>query len=160
MQRITRITISLDEELAAAFDEFIAARSYVNRSEAVRDLIRAQLGSQELGTHHAKWCIATVSYVYDHHDQPVSVRLMSLKHKHHDLVLSSLHTYLDHDHCLETVVLRGRTAAVEDCSAQLIALRGVRHGQVHLLPMTVGAGHDERTAHGENPRHKHLKPLN
>ena len=40
-----RFTISLDDELAAQFDTLIARKGYVNRSEAVRDLIRAQLGS-------------------------------------------------------------------------------------------------------------------
>jgi CopG family nickel-responsive transcriptional regulator len=35
-----RFTISLDEELAAAFDELIKQRGYTTRSEAVRDILR------------------------------------------------------------------------------------------------------------------------
>ena len=38
-----RFTISLDDSLARQFDELIAARGYVNRSEAVRDLIRGAI---------------------------------------------------------------------------------------------------------------------
>ena len=34
-----RITISLDEDQAAKFDQLIAERGYENRSEAFRDLI-------------------------------------------------------------------------------------------------------------------------
>ena len=154
-----RFTISLDDELAAQFDAFIAAKGYVNRSEAVRDLIRSRLGSASLDKPAAKrsnWCVANVSYVYDHHEQTVTTRVLDLQHDHHDLVITSLHTHLDHDHCLETVVLRGPTTAVRACAEQLVALRGVRHGNVHLVPLDAGESH----AHGNAKPHRHLKPLN
>ena len=154
-----RFTISLDDDLAREFDGLIARRGYVNRSEAVRDLIRERLGSALLDTAQAKWCAATVSYVYDHHEQALASRLMDLQHEQHDLVVSSLRTHLDHDNCLETVVLRGPTAAVQDCAAQLIALRGVRHGQIHALALAE-EGHSHRHSHGAPAAHKHLRPVN
>lgn len=152
-----RFTISLDEDLAQAFDQLIADRGYENRSEAVRDLIRERLGSTMLAPTHTHWCAATVSYVYDHHEHLVTGRLMALQHEHHDLVISSTRTHLDHDNCLETVVLRGPTAAVMACASQMIALRGVRHGHIHQLALRE-EGHAHRHAHGSLERHKHLTP--
>ena len=154
-----RFTISLDEELAAEFDGLIALRGYVNRSEAVRDLIRERLGSALLDAQKARWCVATVTYVFDHHDHTVTARLLDLQHEHHDLVVSSLHTHLDHDNCMETVILRGATPAVQDCAGQLIALRGVRHGQMHLLPLSQEGRH-HRHSHEAPAPHTHLKPVN
>lgn len=154
-----RFTISLDDELAQQFDEFIAAKGYGNRSEAVRDLIRSRLGSATLdqsSKDSAAWCVANVSYVYDHHEHTVTARVMDLQHDHHDLVITSLHTHLDHDHCLETVVLRGPVDAVKTCAEQLVALRGVRHGNVHLVPLDVGEPH----SHGKSKPHRHFKPMN
>jgi CopG family nickel-responsive transcriptional regulator len=154
-----RFTISLDDALAAQFDALIAQRGYSNRSEAVRDLIREQMDRQQLQSEQAAQCVANVSYVYDHHEQPVTARVLDLQHEHHDLVITSLHTHLDHDHCLETVVLRGPTAAVRQTAEQLIALRGVRHGNIHLVPLDAsGAGHSH--AHAPKARHAHFKPLN
>lgn len=164
-----RFTISLDDALAQQFDAFIADQGYDNRSEALRDLIRSRLGSASLGpaapakaagahdAHgRAPWCVASVSYVYDHHEQTVTARVLDLQHDHHDLVVTSLHTHLDHDHCLETVVLRGPMPAVQVCAQQLIALRGVRHGNIHLVPLdTTGHPH----AHG-GPAHAHFRPIN
>ena len=160
-----RFTISLDDALAQQFDALIAQEGYVNRSEAVRDLIRSRLGNVQLdapppGKAHkdaSDWCIANVSYVYDHHEQAVSVRLRDLQHDHHDLVITSVHTHLDHHHCLETVVLRGPAAQVQVFAQQLVALRGVRHGNIHLVPL-VGDGKPHQ--HGQEPPHTHLKPLN
>jgi CopG family nickel-responsive transcriptional regulator len=155
-----RFTISLDDELAHQFDRLIAAKGYVNRSEAVRDLIRSGLGSETLARaprkSAAEWCVANVSYVYDHHEQTVTARVLDMQHDHHDLVITSLHTHLDHDNCMETVVLRGPVAAVRACAEQLMALRGVRHGNMHIVPLLGGARH----AHAGAPAHTHLRPIN
>lgn len=153
-----RFTISLDDELAQRFDALISSRGYDNRSEAVRDLIREQLGAQALAADQAPWCVANVSYVYDHHDRPVTERVLALQHDHHDLVVSSLHTHLDHHHCLETVVLRGASAAVREFSAQLVAVRGVCHGQVHLVPLAEARESHRHGKPGQAP-HRHFHPV-
>lgn len=162
-----RFTISLDDALARQFDDLIAAKGYENRSEAVRDLIRSRLGDATLAAAPAptgaaftpvdSWCVATVSYVYDHHDQTVARRVLDLQHEHHDLVVSSLHTHLDHHDCLETAVLRGPMAAVQACAERLVALRGVRHGAIHRVPLAA-EDHGHTHALGRE-RHRHLKPL-
>lgn len=153
-----RFTISLDDALAARFDELIAAKGYNNRSEAVRDLIRGRIDDNHLQTPQAAWCVATLNYVYDHHDKTVVERVLSLQHEHHDLVITSLHTHLDHHDCLETVVMRGPAKAVHGFSQMVIALRGVRHGSVHMVPLD----EDHRKlvhSHGHSGHHVHLRPL-
>jgi CopG family transcriptional regulator, nickel-responsive regulator len=153
-----RFTISLNDVLAEQFDGLVARKGYVNRSEAVRDLIREQLGSETLDAGKAKWCVANVSFVYDHHERMVTERVLGLQHANHDLVMSSLHTHLDHSHCLESVILRGPTSAVVRCAEDLVALKGVHHGKVHLVPLAEEApGHHH--SHGTGGTHKHLKPV-
>jgi len=157
-----RFTISLDDDLAEQFDALIAAKGYVNRSEAVRDLIRSRLGSTSPDAHSAeakaKWCVANVSYVYDHHDQTVTMRVLDLQHQHHDLVMSSVRNHLDHHHCIEATVLRGSVKQVRALADQLVALKGVRHGQVHLVLLDSDQK-PHRHGHGGNA-HTHLSPLN
>ncbi len=153
-----RFTISLDDALALKFDSLIASKGYSNRSEAVRDLIRTQIDDVYLDASQALWCVATVNYVYDHHDSTVAERVLSLQHEHHDLVITSLHVHLDHNDCLETVVLRGPTKAVHLLSQTLIALRGVRHGNIHLVPLNEDR-HTHKHVHGQKISHAHLKPI-
>ncbi len=159
-----RFTISLDDTLAAQFDALITAKGYINRSEAVRDLIRAQLGNAHLEVTSAPWCAATLNYVYDHHDKTVTERVLSLQHDHHDLVITSLHTHLDHDDCLETVVLRGPTSAITAFSQTLIALRGVRHGNIHIVALGESGQkhtHPHSSVDGDKHGHSHVhfKPI-
>jgi CopG family nickel-responsive transcriptional regulator len=143
-----RLTMSLADDLADAFDALVRERGYENRSEAFRDLLRHDLGEVRRAERPDGPCIATLSYLYNHHQRQLATRLTDMQHEHHELTVSSMHAHLDHDHCIETVILRGRTDAVQAFAQAVIAQPGVSHGQLHLVP--VGLRH----AHG----HDHLEP--
>ena len=156
-----RITISLEAELAAEFDRLIGERGYRNRSEAVRDLLRAHLEQARLQAGESGHCVANLSYVYNHHERDLAERLTALQHGQHDLTVATMHAHLDHEHCLESVLLRGPTAAVRGFADALMAERGVRHGKLNLIDVEIDAatGHE----HGYRPArqaagHLHLKP--
>lgn len=156
-----RITISIDEDLAVEFDKLIAKRGYRNRSEAVRDLVRKHLEAERANPGQEGHCVANLSYVYNHHERDLAERLTTLQHGQHDLTVATMHAHLDHDNCLESVILRGSTAAVRAFADALTAERGVRHGQLNLVSVEISSGHDHH--HGYVPRgrvrtHLHLKP--
>ena len=134
-----RFTISLDESLAREFERLMRERGYANRSEAVRDLLRRELESERLARGEAPHCVASLSYVYDHHERQLAERLTERQHHAHDLVVSAMHVHLDHDHCLETLILRGPTAEVRALADALSAERGVRHGRLNLIPVEAEA---------------------
>ncbi len=134
-----RFTISLDESLAQEFDTLIRARGYANRSEAVRDMLRSELEKDRLAREDAPYCVASLSYVYNHHERRLAERLTDLQHHAHDLVVSSMHVHLDHDHCLETLFLRGATHEVRSIAEKISAERGVRHAALNLVPVETEA---------------------
>lgn len=147
-----RFTISLNEDLAKAFDKLILKKGYQNRSEAVRDMLRNELETERIARHEALNCVASLSYVYDHHARDLTERLTNLQHEHHELVLSSMHVHLDHDNCLETVILRGATEQVSRFANALMAERGVRHGKLNVVPVDT----DEHGHHHHH--HLHVRP--
>lgn len=138
---VERFTISLDDALARQFDELIAARGYSNRSEAVRDLIRGAIADDRKRHAPSGHCVANLSYVYNHHERDLAERLTGLQHDHHDLAVAAMHSHLDHDHCLESVILKGPTAEVQQLADAMIAERGVRHGHLNLIALEVEHHH-------------------
>ena len=132
MNDLTRISISLETSLLDAFDHSNTARGYATRSEAIRDLIRDRLVREEAATGRklAGDVVAVVNLVYDHHARELAARLIDKQHHHHDLVVSSLHVHLGERHCLEVSVLRGGAAKVRHLGEELLATRGVLHGEV------------------------------
>jgi len=129
MALVSRIGVSLDSELLDRFDKFIAEKGYDNRSEAFRDLIRDRLVGSAVVT--SKACVVgTVTLIYDHHTRLLPEKLADLQHEHHEVVISTLHAHLDHDTCLEVVLLRGKSRLVQQLADKLISTKGVRHGRL------------------------------
>jgi len=131
MSTVTRTAVSLAPELLAAFDRYIGERGYDNRSEAIRDLIREKLSEQELYRPQAP-AVGVVALVYDHDQLQLPRRLTRLQHHHTPTVVSTVHVHLDEHHCLEVVVLRGKSGEVGDLGNRLVGLRGVKYGKLFL----------------------------
>ena len=131
------LTISVDDELADTFDRLVEDKGYASRSEAFRDLLRGALGQKQLVDGKAKHCVGALSYVYNHHERQLARRLTSLQHDHHDLTVSTMHAHLDHDNCIETVILRGPTDKVIEFAQSVMAQSGVRHGTFHPIPIEI-----------------------
>lgn len=142
-----RFTISIDDDLAHEFDHWIAERGYGNRSEAVRDVLRTHLARVKEQRDAEGPCVANLSYVYNHHERDLSDRLARLQHDHHDLTLATTHVHLDHDQCIETVMLKGPVGTVRRFADMLMAERGVHHGLLNVVMVKPGHPHEHGHPH-------------
>ncbi|HZV82727.1 MAG TPA: nickel-responsive transcriptional regulator NikR [Geobacteraceae bacterium] len=136
MGTTVRFGISLDEKLLTSFDQLIEEKSYMNRSEAIRDLIRAALVEEKSSSDEAE-SVGTVTLVYNHHVRDLSDKLTEHQHSHHDQIISALHVHLDAHNCLEVLVVRGKVREIKKIADELIGVKGVKHGK--LVMTTTGA---------------------
>jgi CopG family nickel-responsive transcriptional regulator len=118
----------MEANLLEQFDELIAKRGYANRSEAIRDIIRAQLVKQEW--EEGEEVVGIVTLLYDHHTSNISALLTDLQHEYHNLILSTMHIHLDEDNCLEVLAVKGGGRKVEQVASRLIGAKGVKHGKL------------------------------
>jgi CopG family nickel-responsive transcriptional regulator len=130
---VERVTITIEADLLAEVDALVTTRGYQNRSEALRDLARAGLRQAEPPRPDTP-CVAALVYVYDHARRDLPNRLANEFHDHHNLAVSTLHVHLDAGSCLEVAVLRGAAGDLQHMADHVIAERGVRYGQLVLLP--------------------------
>lgn len=130
-----RFTVSLEDELAAEFEQLIAEKGYKNRSEAIRDLIRERLNKERVEADPDSDSVACLNYVYNHHERDLAKRLTDQHHGRHDISLSTLHVHLNHDYCLESVVLRGKTTKIQSFADGVISQPGVQHGRLFIVPI-------------------------
>jgi len=137
MSDLSRIGVAIDASLLNKFDDLISERGYTNRSEAFRDLIRDELVRHDWEKPEVP-VVGTVTLVYDHHVRQLSERLTGLQHDHHHNILSTLHVHLDHDNCLEVLVVKGKAGELRKIADALLSTKGVKHGRLTLT--TTGAG--------------------
>ena len=131
MSALSRIGVAIESALLDKFDKLIGRRGYTNRSEAFRDLIRDELVEEAWESPDAQ-VVGTVTLVYDHHVRQLSEKLTGIQHDFHHSILSTLHVHLDHDHCLEVLVVRGKSAVVRKVADMLISAKGVKHGRLTI----------------------------
>jgi len=131
MGDLARIGIAIPEELVEQFDRLIERRGYSTRSEAVRDLVRKELVNEIAASPNAE-VYGTVTLIYDHHARLLLDKLTEIQHQYHQAIISSLHVHLDHDNCLEVILVRGKSALVQKLADMLIATKGVKHGRFML----------------------------
>jgi CopG family nickel-responsive transcriptional regulator len=137
MSELARIGVAIESDLLAEFDQLIESRGYASRSEAFRDLIRAELNAEQTQQHLPDTrVVGTLTLLYDHHVRMLSEKLTEMQHEHHDAIVSTLHVHLDHHNCLEVIVLKGRNVEVQTIAGKLIAAKGVKQGR-----LTLAAGH-------------------
>ena len=131
MSGLSRIGVAIDSDLLDKFDKLIGQRGYTNRSEAFRDLIRDELVEKSWESPDSQ-VVGTVTLVYDHHVRLLNEKLTGIQHDFHHSILSTLHIHLDHDNCLEVLVVRGKSAAVRKVADVLISTKGVKHGRLTI----------------------------
>jgi CopG family nickel-responsive transcriptional regulator len=134
---LERIGVSLEDDLLTRFDRLIAQKGYVNRSEAIRDLIRDALVQRAWSESNMRdERVAVVTLVYDHDSSSLAQKLAHIQHENHRAVISTLHVHMDEHNCLEVVVLRGRAKDVIHMGEGLVSTKDVKFGKI--LPATTG----------------------
>lgn len=131
MSDLSRIGVAIDSDLLVRFDKLIASRGYTNRSEAFRDMIRDELVEKAWEKPDSQ-VVGTVTLVYDHHVRMLNEKLTDMQHDHFHHILSTLHVHLDHDNCLEVLVVKGKAREVTKIADALISTKGVKHGRLTI----------------------------
>jgi CopG family nickel-responsive transcriptional regulator len=135
MSKLTRFGVSLETNLLAKFDALIEKIGYKSRSEAIRDLIRERLVTEEWKKEDQE-VVGILSLVYNHASREVTDLLTRIQHRHLDVIISSTHIHLDAHNCLEVIILRGQNALVTKIADELLSTKSVKHGK--LIRTTTG----------------------
>ncbi|RJQ45890.1 MAG: nickel-responsive transcriptional regulator NikR [Nitrospiraceae bacterium] len=126
---VIRFGISLDSTLLQGFDRRIKKKGYENRSEAIRDLIRDSLVTEEWESFTTE-TVGTITLVYSHDIRELTDNLTDLQHHYHQSILSAMHIHLDEHNCLEVIVVKGKARDIKAIADRLIGTKGVKHGKL------------------------------
>jgi CopG family nickel-responsive transcriptional regulator len=127
---MVRFGVSLPEELIKQFDALINRKNYQNRSEAIRDLIRNDLIQDAITSNEPM--VGVLSLIYDHHKRELQDKLTEMQHDHVESMVSSMHVHLDHENCLEVIIIRGIASRIKQLADHMIATKGIKHGNLYL----------------------------
>mgnify|MGYP000899671788 FL=1 len=133
MNKLTRFGVSMDPELVRNFDEVSALRGYKNRSQAIADLVRRAVVEYHWENRPDSLVAGTLSLIYDHHTTGLDSLLNRIQHDYHNIIVSSVHVHLDHDNCLEVLVVKGPVNKIRELSDELVTQKGVKNGNLSII---------------------------
>lgn len=124
MEKLVRFGVAVPENLLVEFDKWIKDRGIPNRSEAIRQLIREFVAEgqwdKETGTVYG-----AITITYDHHVHDTMGTLTSIQHDFGDVINCSTHVHIDHDHCLEIIVVSGNAGRIKELIDSLASMKGL-----------------------------------
>jgi CopG family nickel-responsive transcriptional regulator len=127
-KNIVRFGVSIEEKLLTKFDSHILEKGYVNRSEAIRDLIRDMLVSQRIENPETE-SFGTLTIIYNHHHGEISERLNHVQHDYFQNIVSTTHIHLDSHNCLEVLILKGKAGLLKSLADMILSIKNVKHGK-------------------------------
>jgi len=130
MSNLQRFGVSIEKKLLDEFDVLIKNKSYSNRSEAFRDLIRQELVKEEWSEDGE--VVGTITLVYDHHKRELVNKLTDIQHDFQKSIISTQHIHLDHDNCLEIIASKGNPKDIKNLADSLKSVKGVKHGALSI----------------------------
>ena len=126
--QVKRFGVSLEEELLTELDRLVDKNNFPNRSQAIRFLIKKYSIEDEWEGN--KDVAGAIILVYDHHKRNLQTKSTDVQHDFYHLILSVQHVHLDHHNCLETIAVKGKAKELKTLANQLIAIKGVKHGEL------------------------------
>ncbi|WNY27740.1 nickel-responsive transcriptional regulator NikR [Methanolapillus ohkumae] len=135
-KELMRIGVSLPDNLLTKFDNIIEERGYSSRSEGIRDAIRSYINHYEWMNDIKGKRVGTISLVYDHTKRGLSNMMAEIQHEHSNIIKTSIHVHLDHENCLEVVVLEGDGVEIKLLAEKILSLNGVKFSKLTTVPST------------------------
>ncbi len=137
---LVRFGVSIEENLLEKYDEIIAD-SYDNRSEAIRDLIRDRI-VQERKRSSEEEVMGSLTLLFNHHQRELTEKMLKIQHDYPHIFKSNLHMHVNHDYCLEVIIMQGKAHILREAGNRLIGLRGVQHGKLTITSTGEDFSHD------------------
>ena len=130
MTDLERLSFSIERPLLERLETLREEAGYGNRSEFLRDMIRGRLVDRAWELDEE--AVGTITLVYDHHARGLNEKLTALQHDHHEVILATTHVHLDHHHCVEVILVRGRAGQIRAIADGLGKQKGVLHGGLSM----------------------------
>jgi CopG family nickel-responsive transcriptional regulator len=128
---VSRISISLPEQLLKDMDLLVEQRGFESRSQALAGMIQHQVTEHrcEFGN---DVMAGTINLVYDHSTPGLQKLLTDLQHEYINEVISSLHVYLMDTKTMEVILVQGPVSKLKIIAGKMESCRGVISGKLQL----------------------------
>jgi CopG family transcriptional regulator, nickel-responsive regulator len=131
---VERISMSLPPELLSEFDKSMKKAGFSDRSKAIQTALHSFIDQNDWdkGEDRRNGAGAIVmlynTHAYSHDDAGTHTQ-----HRYSEIISATTHLHLDHDNCLETIMVRGEIKKIKELARSLSENRGIKSLKVNFI---------------------------
>lgn len=137
---VSRISMSLSEELLTELDAMVGERGFASRSQAVSTMLHRALVEHRHNVGD-RVMVGIITLFHDNKTKDLQAELAALQHDNIAEVISSLHIHLMHNQTLEVVLVQGPARKIQAIADGMIARKGVMSGRLELVAALIPQVH-------------------
>jgi CopG family transcriptional regulator, nickel-responsive regulator len=137
---VSRISISLPEDLLSDLDRMVEVRGFETRSQAVNDMLHQFLLEHKCDRGDDVM-VGIVALFYKNSVPGLQKQLADLQFQYIDEVISSLHVHLMHNQTMEVILVQGPARRLQAIADEMTSRRGVISGKMHLIAALIPQVH-------------------
>ncbi|MFV0481413.1 MAG: nickel-responsive transcriptional regulator NikR [Campylobacteraceae bacterium] len=129
MEKTIRFTVSLPEQLLSELDDKVLEQGYVSRSEFIRDLIREKIVKDEWEKGYDE-VIGVLTLIFTHHQNDLIQKITDIQHDANIEIMCNTHVHVNHENCLETIMIKGMVNDIVEFAQKISGLKGVKFAKL------------------------------
>lgn len=126
---VIRFSVSLPEKLLVELDKKVNEQGYASRSEYTRDLIRERIVKDSWKDDNSE-VIGVLTMIYTHQQNDLVDRILTIQRDAKIKIMCNTHVHIDHDNCLETIMIQGVVSEIKDFAQKIGGLKGVKFSKL------------------------------
>lgn len=128
--------MSLSPSLLAEFDKSMKKAGFSDRSKAIQNALHAFIDENSVKSEDESAVVAgAILMLYDNHAYNHDAQSTHTQHDYNDIISASTHTHLDHDNCLETIMVKGEIGRIKQLAQNLSENRGIKSLKMHVVSL-------------------------
>lgn len=134
-EELTRLGVSVPDNLLRYFDELLVENGYSSRSDAVRDAIRRYIQYHEWMNDVKGKRLGIYEMVYSPLKKGLPASISNILGESNEIVLSSLLIPLNNDDYLHITIMYGEAENLVELAEKLMVLKGVKQEKLITVPL-------------------------
>ena len=134
-EKLTRLGVSVPDNLLRYFDELLLENGHSSRSDAVRDALRRYIQYHEWMNDVKGKRLGIYEMVYSPLKRGLPGSISNILGESKEIVLSSILIHLKNDDYLHITIMYGEAENLVELAEKLMALKGVKQEKLITAPL-------------------------
>ncbi len=132
---VMRISMSVPPKLLIEFDRAMKKAGYSDRSKAMQTVMHSFIDEYDWKVGNNQNGAGAIVLLYNNHTYNQDSAYTQTQHDYNDIISAVTHTHLDHENCLEAIMVKGKIERIKELARKISENRGIKTLKVNFMAL-------------------------